>query len=185
MLCWIWIYFLFMPSSSEFYTHCILLSARLGISRRGCSDRLGRWHCRFHCRYWECISPLREHLARVWKTLLCPHLSVRRLLLPLRDEWIWLWRHNFAAPCLLLDDLRFPRIISLRCLGCFVHRSTKQKIQFATLKLVQEVGCVWGDFALLWLLLSYCLSFCFGKICPEFLSQTHSKQICWHILCFE
>lgn len=111
-LCWTWMYFLFEPSSLEFYTHCILLSARLGISRRGCSDRLGRWRCRFHCRYWECVSPLSEHLPRVWKTLLCPHLSVRRLLLPLR-----------VAPCLLLVAIDFLEL-HLGSLGCFVHWGT-------------------------------------------------------------
>lgn len=157
MLCWTWMYFLFTPSSLEFYTHCILLSARLGISRRGCSDRLGRWP--------SCVSPLSEHLPRVWKTLLCPHLSMRRLLLPLR---VWLWRHNCVAPCLLFGGHGLPRTASQVPGMLWPPKDSVCYTEVGSGSWLCEVFLHCSGLLHWWLLLSCCLALCFGKICPEF-----------------
>lgn len=61
-------YFLFTTSSLEFYTHCILLSARLGISRRGAVQIGLADDVADFIVDTGSVSPLSEHLPRVWKT---------------------------------------------------------------------------------------------------------------------
>lgn len=65
MLCCTLIHFLLSPSL-EFYIPCILVSARLGISRKGCSDNIADFTKAlgvFQCFPIQCECPPLKSLA--------------------------------------------------------------------------------------------------------------------------
>lgn len=84
MLCCTSIHFLLSPLL-EFYIPCILLSARLGISRKGCSDNIADFTEAlgvFQCFPIQCECP-----PNAWQILFCPYLLVKRSLLS-GEGWV-------------------------------------------------------------------------------------------------